>query len=138
MYIYFLKDIEKKLSNVWNISYGAPQGSILGSLVPDIWKQYNASSVIDFIFISWRFITYITYLLTQRWFFFYRVFFHDHSQITGVQGKGEGISLTPHYHFHSLHRHLDINQAITAGSSSLHIGSSRTQTRNLFLPRANR
>ena len=34
------------------------------------------------------------------------VFFHEHSRITGLQGKGEGISLTPHYHFHPLHRHL--------------------------------
>ena len=24
------------------------------------------------------------------------VFFHEHSRITGVQGKGEGVSLTPH------------------------------------------
>ena len=30
-------------------------------------------------------------------------------------GEG-GISLTPHYHFHPLHRHLDINRAITAES----------------------
>ena len=31
------------------------------------------------------------------------VFFHEHSRTTGLQGKGEGISLTPHYHFHPLH-----------------------------------
>ena len=37
------------------------------------------------------------------------VFFHDHSRFTGLPGKGEGISLTPHYHFHPLHRHLDIS-----------------------------
>ena len=36
--------------------------------------------------------------------FFMWVFFHEHSRITGLQGKGEGISLTPHYHFHTLHR----------------------------------
>ena len=53
------------------------------------------------------------------------VFFHNHSRITGLQGKMEGISLTSHYHFHSLHRHLDISQEITAESSPLHIGSSR-------------
>ena len=39
-------------------------------------------------------------------FFFYLGFFHKHSQITGLQGKGKDISLTPHYHFHPLHRHL--------------------------------
>ena len=59
------------------------------------------------------------------------VFFHNHSRITGLQGKGEGISLTPHYRFHPLHRHLDISRTITAESSLLHIGSSRTRTENL-------
>ena len=44
-----------------------------------------------------------TYFAT---FFFYLGFFHKHSQITGLQGKGKDISLTPHYHFHPLHRHL--------------------------------
>ena len=55
-------------------------------------------------------------------------FFHEHSRITGLQGKGEGISLTPHYHFHSLHGHLDISRAIAAESSPLHIAGSRTRT----------
>ena len=32
--------------------------------------------------------------------FFIWVFFHNHPWITGLQGKREGISLTPHYHFH--------------------------------------
>ena len=50
------------------------------------------------------------------------------------RGRGEGISLTPLYHFHPHHRHLDINQAITAESSPLHIASSQTQTRNLWFP----
>ena len=53
--------------------------------------------------------------------FFIWVFFREHSRITGLQGKGEGISLTPHCHFHPLHRHLDISRAITAESSPLHI-----------------
>ena len=68
-----------------------------------------------------------------KWIFFsIWVFFHDHSRITGLQGKGEGISLTPHYHFHPLHRHLDISRAITAESLPLHIASSRTRTGNLW------
>ena len=74
-------------------------------------------------------------------FFFFSiwVFFHDHSRITGLQGKGEGIfSLTPHYHFHPLHRQLEISRAITAGSSPLHIASSRTRTGNLWFPSASR
>ena len=40
-------------------------------------------------------------------FFSTWVFFHEHSQLTWQQGKGEGIYLTPLYHFHPLHRHLD-------------------------------
>ena len=58
-------------------------------------------------------------------FFSIWVFFHNQSQITGLQGKGEGISVTPHYH--PFHRHLDISRTITADSSPLHIGSSRTK-----------
>ena len=52
-------------------------------------------------------------------FFSIEVFFRNHSQITGLQGKGEGISLTPHCHFHQLHRHLYISWVITAESSPL-------------------
>ena len=37
------------------------------------------------------------------YFFFYLGFFYEHSRITGLQRKGEVISLTPHYHFHPLH-----------------------------------
>ena len=44
-------------------------------------------------------------------FFSIWVFFHNHSQIIGLQGKGEDIS--PHYHFHPLHIHLDISRVIT-------------------------
>ena len=42
-------------------------------------------------------------------FFSIWIFFHDHSWITGLLGKGEDNSLTPHYYFHPLHRHLDIS-----------------------------
>ena len=72
----------------------------------------------------------------RNFFFFFLfpiwVFFHNHLRITELQGKVEGISLTPHYHFTSLHRHLDISQAIIAVSLSLHMASSRTRTRNLW------
>ena len=53
-------------------------------------------------------------------FFSIWVFFHEHSRFTGNQGKEEGISLTPFYHFHPLHRHLDISRVITAENSPLH------------------
>ena len=54
-------------------------------------------------------------LFVKNWpwevvFFCIWVFFHEHSQFTGQQGKGEAISLSPLYHFHLLHRHLDILQ----------------------------
>ena len=51
-----------------------------------------------------------------------QVFFHEqHLQISGLPGKREGISLTPHYNFQPLHRHLDVSWAITGESSPLHI-----------------
>ena len=52
-------------------------------------------------------------------FFFLSGFFHEHSRFTGHQGKGEADSLNPLYHFHPLHRHLDISRTITAKSSTL-------------------
>ena len=66
------------------------------------------------------------------------VFFYDHSRINGLQGKREGISLTSPYHFHSLRRHLDISQVITAESSALHLVSSRTRNSILWFPSASR
>ena len=73
----------------------------------------------DFIlkkFICWTFplIFRPKFLYDYYYYFSLRVFFHNHSRITELQGKGEGISLTPHYHFHPLHRHLDISRTITA------------------------
>ena len=73
-----------------------------------------------------------------EYFFSIWVFFHDHSRITGLQRKGESISLTPHYNFHPLHRHLDISRAITAESLPLHIASSRARAGNLWFPSASR
>ena len=65
-------------------------------------------------------------------------FFLSGFSITGQQGKGEGIYLTPLYHFHPLHRDSDISRAITAESSPLHIADSRTRTGNLWFPSASR
>ena len=78
----------------------------------------------------------IVKIILKFFFFPIWVFFYEHSRITGLQRKGEGISLTPHYQFHSLHRHLDISRTITAESSPLHIASSRTRTGNLWFPSA--
>ena len=56
---------------------------------------------------------------TTVFFFSIWVFFHEHSRITGLLGKEEGISLTPHCHFHRLHRHLEISPTITVENSPL-------------------
>ena len=83
-------------------------------------------------------ISFNNFLHPYQPFFSIWVFFHEHSGITGLQGKGEFISLTPHYHFHPLHGHLDMSRAITAESSPLHVGSDRTRTGNLWFPSASR
>ena len=61
-----------------------------------------------------------------------RAFFNSSSRpLTNhrTAGEGGGHSLTPHYHFHPLHRHyLDISRTITAESSPLHIRNSRSRT----------
>ena len=51
---------------------------------------------------------------------------HDSQDI----GKVEAIP--PLYHFHPLHRHLDISQVINVEISPLHIANSQTQTGNLW------
>ena len=75
-------------------------------------------------------------LLGFFFFFFFSMwaFFHQHSRITWLQGKGEGISLIPHYYFHPRHRCLDISRAFTTENSPLHIARSRTPTGNLWFP----
>ena len=78
------------------------------------------------------------WLFKQKTFFSIWVFFHEHSQITGLQGKGEGISLTPHYHFHPLRGRLGIGRAIAAGSEPLRIASSRASTGNLWFSSSSR
>ena len=71
-------------------------------------------------------------------FFSIWVFFHEHSRVTGLQGMGEDISLTPHCHFHPLCSHLDISRTITTDSSPLHIASSWTRIGNLWFTSASR
>ena len=50
----------------------------------------------------------------------YWLFFHEHSRFTAQHKKKEGISLTSHYNFHPIHKHLDISRAITVESLPLH------------------
>ena len=56
-------------------------------------------------------------------FFSLWVFFCDHSRFKSQQGKGKAMSLTPLYHFHPLHRYLDIRREITAKISLLRVKS---------------
>ena len=70
--------------------------------------------------------TFFTFFFFSIW-----VFFHEQSHFTGQQGKEEAIFLSPLYHFHPLHRHLDISRAITTARSPLHIASSWTRAGNL-------
>ena len=67
------------------------------------------------------------FLFFSIWFFF-----HKYSRFTGQQVKGEAISLYPFYHFHPLHRHLDISWVIAAESSPLRIAGCRNRTWNLW------
>ena len=58
--------------------------------------------------------TYMLHKLQRNiYIFFIWVFFHEHLRIARLQGKGEGISLTPNYHFHPLYRHLNIASSWT-------------------------
>ena len=70
----------------------------------------------------------------QQFIYFLSQTFTNHR----TAGEGEGISLTPHYHFHPLHRHLDISWAITAESSLQHIANCRNRTRNIWFPSTSR
>ena len=101
------------------ISYGS-------NLMICTWVIYFSRSALKFPF-YWV----VNHLFVSIW-----LFFHEHSRIKGLQGKGEGISLTPHYHFHLLHRQLDISRAITAESLPRHIASSPTRTGKLWFPSA--
>ena len=80
----------------------------------------------------------IDVLVLRFLFLFFHVsfFFHEQSQFTGHQEKGDAISLNHLYHFHPLYRHLDISQVITADSSPLHIASSHARTGNLCFQNA--
>ena len=68
-------------------------------------------------------------------YFFYVGILSRTFTIRRTAGGGEAITVTPVYHFHPLHKILDISRAIT---SPLHIARSRTQTGNFLFPSANR
>lgn len=65
------------------------------------------------------------------------VFFPKPWRITGLQGKGEGISLNSRYHFHPLHWYLDIDWVINAESSCPHVAGLELGALGLQLQVAN-
>ena len=144
-------------ADAWKVS---KQGVFSGPYFPSTLIYLDIASNIDYGFGLWSFSNHRTIIRTGiackkipchmrnsacRWLivkkakiyiyiFLSWVFFHEHSRFVWQQGKGEGICLTPFYHFYPLHRHLDISRAITAESSPLHIACSRTRTANLWFP----
>ena len=71
-------------------------------------------------------------------FFFFLIFYLSGFYLKYINDSKETVFLTPLYHFHPLHRRLDISQVITAESSPLHIASRCTRTGNLWFPSASR
>ena len=57
---------------------------------------------------------------------FYLGFLSLRFTIYRTAGEGGGYFITPFFHFHPLHGHLDIRWTITSESSPLHISSSRS------------
>ena len=66
----------------------------------------------------------------------WRVFFLPGFSFTNIHDSQEsremgGYFFNSPYHFHTLHRYLDLSRVITVEKLLLHIASSRTRTRNL-------
>ena len=71
--------------------------------------------------------------LRASFFFLCGFSFTNIHDLQDSKGEGEGICLTPPYHFHSLYWHLSISWAINAENSPLHIASSRNTNRELLV-----
>ena len=98
-----------------------------------ITRRYDLCVIIHALHMKW-----LRQFSGNYFFFFYLGFLSRTFMIHRIAGEGEAISLTPLYHLHLLHRHLDISPAITAESSPLHIASSWTRTENFCFPSAGR
>ena len=116
------------ISQIWDYVLSIVSWKIIFQKLRSIWIIWEISHNVFFIF----------FIFIYSFFFSIWVFFHERAPFIGQQGKGKGIYLTPLYHFHPLHRHLDITRKITAESSPLHIARSRTRTGNLWFPSASR
>ena len=81
----------------WILSFFKLHGTFC---VVYIWYELNSLSLRDMqVCLFFDLISFNGTFFFVCFFFSIWIFFHDHSRITGLQGKGEGLSLTPYYHF---------------------------------------
>ena len=112
---------------------------ILNNFKTSFMKTSNYEMVIKPLSNVIRYYRYqIVSIILNFIYFFYLGFLSRKFTIHRTAGEGESIYLAPLYHFHLLHRHLDISRTITVESSHLHITSSRTRTVVLWFPSASR
>ena len=72
----------------------------------------------------------VRYIILETFFYSGSLSFDIYKSQTSIRA-GRPI-LTPFYHIHPFHEHLNIRWAIIAERSSLHISSGRTRTGNLW------
>ena len=113
--------IDGKSSGGCLINARVPQGSCLGSSLLMLYINSHLD-VINVMVIFSKYGCFCNFFLSG--FSFTSIHNSQDSR-----ERWETTFLTPFYHFHPLHRHLDIIQAITAQSSPPHIGRSWTWTR---------
>ena len=104
-------------------------------------KHYVSDENIKFSYFyvanRWKFrYEYQPFRYSTSIFFSIWVFFHEHSRFSGQQRKGEGISLIPLYHFHPLHRRLDILENLSLISSIMLRKLRLRQKNGLLIKRA--
>ena len=104
-------------------------------------KELSKIKVIKWIKVfTWYFRITTTTTINFFFFFFflYGFSFRNIHESQDCRGRGEGIYLSPHYHFHPFHGHSDISRVINAESSPLNIARSWARTGNLWFPSASR
>ena len=100
------------------------------------WKSFSTSlkHFWDFYFTAVDCLTNfghdVRYIILETFFYSGSLSFDIYRSQTGRRA-GRPI-LTPFYHIHPFHEHLNISWAIIAARSSLHISSGRTRTGNLW------
>ena len=115
---------------IWSIRVEVLQVILVGEFINCL-KPYIEQNSLHFIISGEK---------SLKWFYFYFYLFLSGFSLTNIHdsqdGRGRGKPC-PLYHFHPLHRHLDISRAITAESSPLHKASSWTRIGNLWFQSEN-